>query len=99
MPRAFKTFSSWGEKDDRVTFVQKVQTPDSRVHLCHECPVWQPAFVQVALTASAHLATEGDSLWFRPDFRLGFAGPDCKVTSDNEVCMRGSGFMRQSETL
>jgi len=27
MPRAFKTFSSWGKKDDRVTFVQEVQTP------------------------------------------------------------------------
>jgi len=48
--------------------------PDSRVHWCHECPVWQPSFNQVALTASAHLATGGNSLWFRPDFRLGFAG-------------------------
>jgi len=27
MPQAFETFSSWGEKDDRVTFVQEVQTP------------------------------------------------------------------------
>ena len=34
---------------------------DSRVvHWCHECPAWQPSFVQVALTASAHLAT-GDT--------------------------------------
>jgi len=27
---------------------------DSRVHWCHECPAWQPAFAQMALTASAH---------------------------------------------
>jgi len=63
--------------------------PDCRVHWCHECPAWQPAFVQVALTASAHLATQavtgGNSLLFRPDFRLGFAGPDCKMTSDKEA--------------
>jgi len=51
----------------------------------------------VALTASAHLATGGNSLWFRPDFRLGFAGPDCKVTSDKEVWMGESGFVRNSD--
>jgi len=49
---------------------------DSRVHWCHECPAWQPAFVQVALTASALLASGGNSLWFRPYLRLGFTGPD-----------------------
>jgi len=67
--------------------------PESRVHWCLECPAWQAAFVQVALTASAHLATGGNSLWFRPDFRLGFAGPDCKMTSDKEAWMRGSDFL------
>jgi len=71
--------------------------PDSRVHWCHECPAWQPAFVQVVLTASAHLASGGNSLWFRPDPRLGFAGPDCKMTSDKEAWVRGSGFMRHSD--
>jgi len=71
--------------------------PDSRVHWCHECPVWRPSFVQVALTASAHLATGGNSLWFRLDFRLGFTGPNCKMTSDKEAWMRGSGFLRHSD--
>ena len=71
--------------------------PDSRVHWCHECPAWQPAFVQVALTASAHLATGGNSLWYRPNFRMGFTDPDCKMTSDNEAWMRGSGCMRHSD--
>ena len=70
---------------------------DSRVHWCHECPAWQPAFVQVALTASAHLATGGNSLWFRPDFRLGLAGLDCKMISDKEAWMRGSGFLKHSD--
>ena len=36
-------------------------------------------------------------MWFRPDFRLGFAGPDCKVTSDKDAWMRGSGFKRHSD--
>jgi len=72
--------------------------PDSRVHWCLEYPAWQPAFVQVALTASAHLATGGNSLWFRPDFRLGFAGPDCKMTRDKEASMRGSDFLRHTMT-
>jgi len=71
--------------------------PDSRVHWCHECPGWQPSFVQVVLTASAHLAIGGNSLWFRPDLRLGFAGPDCKMTSGKEAWMRGSGFLRHSD--
>ena len=71
--------------------------PDPRVHWCHECPAWQPAFVHVALTASAHLASGGNSLWFRPDLRLGFAGPDCKMTTDKETWMRSSGFMRHSD--
>jgi len=71
--------------------------PDSRVHWCHECPAWQPAFVQMALTASAHLASGGNSLWFRPDLRLGFTGPDCQLTSDKEAWMRSSGFTRHSD--
>ena len=71
--------------------------PDSRVHWCHECPAWQPAFVQMALTASAHLATGENSLWFRPDFRLGLTGPDCKMTSDKEAWMQGSGFIRHND--
>ena len=54
-------------------------------------------FRSSALKASAHLATGGNSLWFRRDFRLGFAGPDCKMTSDKEAWMRGSGFMRHSD--
>jgi len=66
--------------------------PDSRVHWCHECPAWQPAFVQVALTASAHLATGSSCLWFQPAFRLDFTGPDCKMTSEKEAWMRGSDF-------
>jgi len=49
-----------GEKGRPCHFCQG--GPDSRVHWCHECPAWQPAFVQVALTASAHLATGGNSL-------------------------------------
>ena len=31
--------------------------------------------IQVVLKASAHLASGAISLWFRPDLRLGFAGP------------------------
>jgi len=71
--------------------------PDSRVHRCHECPAWQPAFVHVALTASAHLVSGGNSLWFCPDLRLGFAGPDCKMTIDKEAWMRSLGLMRHSD--
>jgi len=77
MPRAFKTFLKLGEKGRPCDFCSG--SPDSRVHWCHECLAWQPAFVQVALTASAHLATGDNSLWFCPDFCLGFAGPDCKM--------------------
>jgi len=71
--------------------------PESRVHWCLECPAWQPAFVQVALTASAHLATDSNSLWFRPDFRLGFAGLDCKMISDKEAWMKGSDSLRHND--
>jgi len=71
--------------------------PDSRVHWCHECPAWQPAFVHVALIASAHLVSGGNSLWFCPDLRLGFTGPNCKMTSDKETWMRSPGLMRHSD--
>ena len=37
------------------------------------------------------------SQWIRPDFRLGFAGTDCKMTSDKEAWMRGSGSLRHSD--
>ena len=36
-------------------------------------------------------------LWFHQDLRLGFAGPDCKMTSDKEAWMRGSDFIRHSD--
>ena len=48
-----------GEKDDRVTFVQEVQTPGciGVTNAQHG----NPLFVQVVLTASAHLASGGGS--------------------------------------
>ena len=45
-----------GEKDDRVTFVQEVQTPG-----CIGVTNAQHG-IQVVLTASAHLASGGGSL-------------------------------------
>jgi len=66
--------------------------PDSRVHWCHECPAWQTAFVQVSLTESANLASGGNSLWFRPDLRLGFADPDCKMTMTRRPGCRGEAL-------
>ena len=52
MPRVFVTYSSWGTKDDHDIFVQEVQTP-GYISVTNA----QPSFVQVALMASAHLAT------------------------------------------